>query len=54
MAARTLALVFPLTFGWPLSTRETVWWETPACRATSAMTGLADGRLAVDITQSSL
>src|SRR6266576_5566908 len=54
MAARTLALVSGLTFGWPLSTRETVWWDTPACRATSAMTGLAAGRLGVDITQPSL
>src|SRR5438034_73140 len=43
MAARTLALVPGLTVGWPLSTRETDWWGTPACSATSAMTGPAPG-----------
>ncbi|GAB3981587.1 hypothetical protein GCM10029978_082930 [Actinoallomurus acanthiterrae] len=37
MAARTWSRVEPTTLGWPLETRETVWEETPARRATSAM-----------------
>src|SRR5262249_10387967 len=37
MAARTWSRVDPTTLGWPLETRETVWEETPARRATSAM-----------------
>src|SRR5580658_7156876 len=39
MAASTLSRVSARTFGWSLRTRDTVWWETPASRATSAMTG---------------
>src|SRR5271169_5240297 len=39
MAASTLSLVGGRTFGWLFRTRDTVWWETPASRATSAMTG---------------
>src|SRR5271170_4041764 len=39
MAASTLSLVSGRTFGWSLRTRDTVWWETPASRATSAITG---------------
>src|SRR6516165_1823845 len=42
MAASTLSLVCGLTLGCELSTRETVWCETPARRATSAMTGGLD------------
>src|SRR3954465_4046097 len=37
MAVRTWSRVDPTTLGWPLATRETVWEETPARRATSAM-----------------
>src|SRR5215469_7624670 len=39
MAARTFALVAELTLGCPFSTRDTVWCDTPASRATSAITG---------------
>ena len=39
MAASTFSLVAGRTLGCELSTRETVWWETPASRATSAITG---------------
>src|SRR5579859_1085964 len=42
MAASTLSLVSGRTFGCSFSTRETVWCETPASRATSAMTGGLD------------
>ena len=31
------------TFGWPLSTRDTVWWETPASLATSVIAGSRAG-----------
>src|ERR671937_214313 len=34
----TFALVGSLTCSEPLITRETVWWETPASRATSEIT----------------
>jgi hypothetical protein len=37
MVARTSALVSAFTCGLPLMTRETVWCETPATRATSQM-----------------
>src|SRR6478735_5828413 len=39
MARSTRLRVRALTFGWVLRTRETVWWDTPARRATSSMTG---------------
>src|ERR1700687_2532966 len=42
MAASTLSLVSGRTFGCSLRTRETVWCDTPASRATSAMTGGLD------------
>src|SRR5579859_5174803 len=42
MAASTLSRVCGLTLGWSLSTRDTVWCDTPARRATSAMTGGLD------------
>lgn len=38
MAAMTRARVVAATRGWSLSTRDTVIWDTPATRATSAMT----------------
>jgi hypothetical protein len=41
MASRTFFRVFDDTEGWLLSTRETVWCETPAMAATSAMVGVA-------------
>jgi hypothetical protein len=37
MVARTSSLVDSLTLGWPLMTRDTVWYETPAAAATSLM-----------------
>src|SRR3954451_15660018 len=37
MARSTRSLVVGATFGWPLTTLDTVWCETPACAATSAM-----------------
>src|SRR4051794_23101977 len=40
MAARTRNRVCSRTLGWSLSTRETVWWDTPASRATSVIAGL--------------
>jgi hypothetical protein len=43
MAARTRVRVVADTCGWPLSTRETVWWETPARAATSDITGPRTG-----------
>src|SRR6266508_2671345 len=39
MAAWTRARVASRTSDASLSTRETVWWDTPACFATSAMLG---------------
>ena len=39
IAARTRARVNLRTLGWLFSTLETVWWETPARLATSAMEG---------------
>src|SRR6266568_1166235 len=39
MAASTRSRVAGFTLGWSFSTRETVWCETPAASATSAMTG---------------
>src|SRR5919198_1528081 len=39
MAASTRSLVSSRTCAAPLTTRDTVWWETPASFATSAMTG---------------
>src|SRR5215471_8961239 len=42
MAASTLSLVRGRTFGCSFSTRETVWCDTPASRATSAITGGRD------------
>ena len=39
MACSTRALVAGRMLGEPLITRETVWWLTPASRATSAITG---------------
>ena len=39
MACSTLARVAGLMCGWSLMTRETVWCETPANRATSPITG---------------
>src|SRR5687768_8554692 len=38
MAASTRSRVSPRTWGLSCSTRETVWYETPAMRATSAIT----------------
>jgi hypothetical protein len=40
IAASTRSRVAGLTLGWLFKTRETVWCETPADRATSAMMGL--------------
>ena len=40
MASRTRARVPSLTFGLPLSTRDTVPNPTPACAATSAIVGI--------------
>ncbi|GAA2590129.1 hypothetical protein GCM10010304_38300 [Streptomyces roseoviolaceus] len=37
MAASTRSRVDGRTLGWPLITRETVWYETPAAVATSLM-----------------
>ena len=37
MASSTLRRVEGLTLGRPLITRDTVWYETPAARATSLM-----------------
>src|SRR6516225_1994901 len=42
MAASTLSLVSGRTFGCSFRTRETVWCDTPASRATSAITGGRD------------
>src|SRR5271166_4808170 len=42
MAASTLSRVSGRTFGCSFRTRETVWCDTPASRATSAMTGGLD------------
>src|SRR6185369_16397037 len=42
MAASTLSRVSGRTFGCSFSTRETVWCDTPASRATSAITGGRD------------
>src|SRR4051794_24568040 len=39
IAARTRARVALRTFGWLLSTRDTVWCETPASLATSVIAG---------------
>src|SRR3569623_1765525 len=39
MAVRTRFLVAAATLGWPLRTRETVWWDTPARAATAAIAG---------------
>ena len=36
---QTVSRVSGRTFGWSLSTRETVWCETPASRATSVIAG---------------
>ena len=43
MASSTRWRVSSRTFGWSLSTRDTVWWDTPASRATSIIT--ADRRV---------
>jgi hypothetical protein len=43
IAARTRVRVVAETCGCPLSTRETVWCETPARAATSDITGPRDG-----------
>src|SRR6478735_465372 len=45
MAARTRSRVSSDTIGCPLETRETVWEETPARRATSAMEASLRGGL---------
>jgi len=37
IACWTTARVEPRTLGWPLMTRDTVWYETPAAAATSRM-----------------
>src|SRR5438876_4793778 len=42
MAASTFSRVNERTFGCSFSTRETVWCDTPASRATSAITGGRD------------
>src|SRR6516164_599205 len=42
MAASTFSRVNGRTFGCSLRTRDTVWCDTPASRATSAMTGGRD------------
>ncbi len=47
MAASTRSRVAGLTLGWPLMTRETVWYETPAAVATSRMLA---GRLVRPVT----
>src|SRR6478609_3559005 len=39
MAWLTRSRVSGRTLGWALSTRETVWWETPASAATSLIAG---------------
>src|SRR5687768_16687888 len=39
MADRTRRRVASLTLGWPLRTRDTVWCDTPARRATSNIDG---------------
>ncbi|GAA3090930.1 hypothetical protein GCM10020001_002580 [Nonomuraea salmonea] len=44
MAARTVARVSGRTLGESLSTRETVWYDTPAAAATSLMLGTAASR----------
>lgn len=41
-----------LTLGWLFNTRETVWWETPATRATSSMTGGRGGAVSSVLTLS--
>src|SRR5262249_10553624 len=51
IAASTSSRVCRLTLGWSLSTRDTVWCETPASLATSAMTGRAVCPFAADATQ---
>ena len=43
MAASTSARVRLLTLGCRFSTRETVWWDTPASLATSCMPGRRRG-----------
>src|SRR6185295_14997520 len=42
MAGRTRARVFALTLAWWLTTRDTVWWETPASAATWFRVGARD------------
>ncbi|GAA1723241.1 hypothetical protein GCM10009734_29710 [Nonomuraea bangladeshensis] len=54
MAASTAARVSARTLGESLSTRETVWYDTPAAAATSRMLGTAtallDARRGVEVT----
>lgn len=44
IAASTLSRVAGRTFSWPLSTRDTVATDTPACSATPAIDRLSDAR----------
>src|SRR5699024_7572046 len=50
MAARTRNRVRSRTLGCPLSTRETVWCETPASRATSVIAGSRPPRRTAEIS----
>src|SRR5689334_3018240 len=45
MASSTRSRVCARTLGWSLSTRETVWCDTPANRATSIITAVRDTAL---------